>query len=157
VNPAGTINTIAGTGRSGFSGDYGPATLAALSHPQGIALDTAGRGNLYIGDANNSRIRQVGIALPIEISLTTNPGAALASGFVGTASSANTSEASFYLATQSTVTIVLKDRYAVDESLCGDIPTSCIDVTNKSVVTLPAGNYSVSMTFPNETLAVTPN
>ena len=41
----------------GFAGDGGPATSALLDGPQGIAVDNAGA--LYIGDANNLRIRKV--------------------------------------------------------------------------------------------------
>ena len=53
----GTITTIAGNGLAGFSGDGGPATLASLASPLGIALDKA--GNLYIADADNHRIRRI--------------------------------------------------------------------------------------------------
>ncbi len=57
VDSIGTITTIAGTGESGFSGDAGPATLAQLYHPLGVAVD--GADNLYIADARNHRIRKV--------------------------------------------------------------------------------------------------
>lgn len=51
------ISTIAGNGQRGFSGDGGTARLASLSAPIGIALD--GRGNLFIADRDNKRIRRV--------------------------------------------------------------------------------------------------
>ncbi len=38
----GIITTIAGTGSNGYSGDNGPATSAALSGPNGVALDSSG-------------------------------------------------------------------------------------------------------------------
>ncbi len=57
VDPAGTITTVAGTGRFGFSGDGGPATLALLNNPFATAVDTA--GNLYISDEGNHRVRRV--------------------------------------------------------------------------------------------------
>ena len=41
----------------GFSGDGGPAGVAQLRYPRGIAAD--GDGNLYIGDTGNHRIRWV--------------------------------------------------------------------------------------------------
>lgn len=53
----GTISTIAGTGKPGFSGDGGPATKAQLSQPHSITLDNDGR--LYICDIKNHRIRVV--------------------------------------------------------------------------------------------------
>jgi len=58
----GLINTIAGTGISGYSGNKTEATLADLNSPQGISID--GRGNVYIADFGNNVIREVpGIVL----------------------------------------------------------------------------------------------
>jgi sugar lactone lactonase YvrE len=53
----GVITTVAGNGTPGFSGDNGPATVAQLNSPYGLAVDTA--GNLYIADTGNQRIRRV--------------------------------------------------------------------------------------------------
>jgi len=55
----GVISTVAGTGKSGFSGDGGPATQATLKQPHSIALDTA--GNIYICDIGNHRVRKVDV------------------------------------------------------------------------------------------------
>ncbi|MGH8999160.1 MAG: hypothetical protein ACRDY7_07190 [Acidimicrobiia bacterium] len=52
VDLAGIISTIAGTGATGYSGDGGPATGAALDDPRGLALDSA--GNLYVSNAEGS-------------------------------------------------------------------------------------------------------
>jgi len=57
VNTGGTIATVAGTGTFGYSGDGGPATLAEIAQPEGVALD--GAGNLYIADTFNNRVREV--------------------------------------------------------------------------------------------------
>ena len=57
VDSTGTITTVAGTGRSGFGGDGGPAVQAQLHEPLGVAVD--GAGNLYIADVINHRIRKV--------------------------------------------------------------------------------------------------
>ena len=57
VSRGGTITTIAGTGKYGFSGDGGLATSARLYNPYGVAVD--GRGNVYIADHLNSRVRKV--------------------------------------------------------------------------------------------------
>ncbi len=56
----GTLRIIAGTGENGFSGDRSPATLARMSSPRQIALDSI--GNLYIADSFNNRIRKVTLA-----------------------------------------------------------------------------------------------
>jgi len=53
----GIVTTIAGTGKSGFSGDGGLATAAKLSNPTGIGFDKA--GNLYVVDRGNNRIRKI--------------------------------------------------------------------------------------------------
>jgi sugar lactone lactonase YvrE len=52
-----TINTIAGDGTAGFSGDSGPASSAELNGPYGVAVDSG--DNLYIADPGNNRIRKV--------------------------------------------------------------------------------------------------
>ena len=57
VSPGGTITTIAGTGKFGFSGDGGPATSARLKNPQDVAVD--GKGNVYIADSADNRVRKV--------------------------------------------------------------------------------------------------
>ncbi len=57
VGADGIIETVAGNGTQGFSGDGGPATQAALNSPTGVALGPD--GSLYIGDRNNGRIRRV--------------------------------------------------------------------------------------------------
>lgn len=53
----GLIRTVAGTGLEGFSGDGGPATDALLAFPEGVAVD--GRGNVFISDSSNHRVREV--------------------------------------------------------------------------------------------------
>ncbi|MEM0897316.1 MAG: hypothetical protein AAGJ79_10550, partial [Verrucomicrobiota bacterium] len=53
----GKIETVAGTGKAGFSGDDGPATSAKLKLPISIQLDA--EDNLYICDIGNQRIRVV--------------------------------------------------------------------------------------------------
>lgn len=58
VDTSGKITTVAGSGTQGFSGDGSAATSAFLSNPSGVATD--GKGNLYISDDWNHRIRKVG-------------------------------------------------------------------------------------------------
>ena len=57
VNPDGTIHTMAGTGKTGYSGDGGPALEATFSLPHEIRFDRA--GNAYITDMQNHAIRRI--------------------------------------------------------------------------------------------------
>ena len=60
VSAAGIITTVAGRGTGQSSGDGGPATLAELIQPLGVAVDPA--GNVYIADEGSNRIRKVNTA-----------------------------------------------------------------------------------------------
>jgi sugar lactone lactonase YvrE len=55
--PDGTIDTIAGDGTAGNTGDGGPATQARLDQPYGLALDVD--GSLFIADRGNFRVRRI--------------------------------------------------------------------------------------------------
>ncbi|MBU6303240.1 MAG: hypothetical protein KGS60_16960 [Verrucomicrobia bacterium] len=51
------IEHIAGTGKSGFTGNGGPAKEATLSGPKGIAIDR--QGNVWLADCESHSIRMV--------------------------------------------------------------------------------------------------
>ncbi len=53
----GMIRTVVGNGTRGYGGDGGPALAAQLNRPFGIAFDE--RGDLYVSDTFNGRIRKV--------------------------------------------------------------------------------------------------
>ena len=62
IDTAGIITTVVGSGPAGinagsFSGDGGPAKQATLNDPIGVAFDR--KGNLYIGERLNRRVRRV--------------------------------------------------------------------------------------------------
>lgn len=57
IDQNGVITTIAGLGQPDFGGDYGLAKDALLKYPFGIELDD--KGNLYIADRGNNRIRKI--------------------------------------------------------------------------------------------------
>jgi len=52
-----TIQTFAGTGRPGYSGDGGAAIAASLALPRGISVDAG--GSVIFADSNNQRIRSI--------------------------------------------------------------------------------------------------
>src|SRR5580700_3195909 len=60
---SGIITSVAGNGEKGYSGDGGPATVAALNEPYGVVIDSA--GNLYIADRLNRRVRRVDAATDV--------------------------------------------------------------------------------------------
>ena len=51
-----TLHHLAGTGEQGYSGDDGPARLAKLAGPKGLAL--SGR-HLFLADTENHAIRRI--------------------------------------------------------------------------------------------------
>lgn len=50
-----TLHHLAGTGKSGYSGDGGPAKLAQLAGPKGVCLSKA--GDLYFADTESHTVR----------------------------------------------------------------------------------------------------
>jgi sugar lactone lactonase YvrE len=54
---AGSIETVAGSGQAGYSGDGGPAVAARLNQP--FHCDFDNHGNLYVADALNHCIRKI--------------------------------------------------------------------------------------------------
>ena len=54
----GIINTIAGTGKAGFSGDGGPATAAEFNFLMCVSLNPA-QDKLYVADLKNRRVRMI--------------------------------------------------------------------------------------------------
>ena len=57
VDGSGIIHNIAGDGMTGFSGDGGIATAAAIDYPGGVSFDPC--WNLYIFDIDYGRIRKI--------------------------------------------------------------------------------------------------
>lgn len=57
IRPDGSIDTIAGNGTRGSTGDGGPAREASFFAPLGLAISPD--GSLYIADTNNHRVRKI--------------------------------------------------------------------------------------------------
>lgn len=79
ITPDGQINTIAGSGMYGFSGDGGPAIAAKFINPSAVCTDE--NENIYITDFGNSAIRKIEAAVVgvqdinsiVDISVFPNP------------------------------------------------------------------------------------
>jgi sugar lactone lactonase YvrE len=61
IDATGVITTLAGDGSKKFSGDGGPAEVAGLAEPNGLALDGSGE-KLFITDVADHRVRVVDLA-----------------------------------------------------------------------------------------------
>ncbi len=57
VKTNGTIETIAGNGTAGFTGDGGAATSAQLNSPASLEMDAD--CSIFVGDSNNLRVRKL--------------------------------------------------------------------------------------------------
>ena len=57
LNPSGRLMIVAGSGRSGYGGDGGPALDAQFDRPSGIEIDDD--GSLYVVDSDNNRVRKL--------------------------------------------------------------------------------------------------
>ncbi len=134
VDAHGIITTLAGIGttaipnpggRTGFSGDGGPARFAAicLSSQAGIAVD--GVGNVYFADRCNNRVRKVGT--DGIISTVAGNGIAGFSGDGGPAVTASLDGPSG-VAVSSTGEVYISDtnngRIRVVEALAAPVPTT---------------------------------
>ena len=60
----GIIQTVAGTGVSGFNQDEGAGVETSLNAPSGIGIDSEGR--IYLADTNNNRILELTVNFPSE-------------------------------------------------------------------------------------------
>jgi hypothetical protein len=57
VQPTANVQTIAGTGKTGYSGDGGAAPAATLAGPAAMTADAA--GNVYVAERDNHIVRKI--------------------------------------------------------------------------------------------------
>lgn len=148
VDARGIIHTVAGNHTAGFSGDGGPAINASLSYPFSVAADT--RGNFYIADINNSRVRIVNGAGIINTYAGNGTYGNTGSG--GPATSAAIGGPSGLLIAQGKLYITAQDIWAVD------LATQVINITagNGTSGFNGDGHTALSTNFSNST-AIAPD
>jgi DNA-binding beta-propeller fold protein YncE len=61
IDTMGVVTTLAGDGSGSYGGDGGPAAVAGLAEPNGLALDP-GQARLFIADVAGHRVRVVDLA-----------------------------------------------------------------------------------------------
>jgi uncharacterized protein (TIGR03437 family) len=159
IDTAGIINTVAGNGKQGYSGDGGPATSAMLALPQGLAVDSG--GNLFFAD-NATHVRKVdtnGI-----ITTVAGNGSPLGIGDGGPATSAGMiptwvtvdNSGNLYIVDGGTKKIRKVNTSGIVSTLAGGAlntglgngdggpPTGGVFVSMSSVAVDPAGNVYIS-------------
>lgn len=126
VDTNGIITAFAGISfSSGFSGDGGPATAATLRYHCSVGTDK--KGNVYIADFGNSRIRKVDTAgIITTIAGTGTPGAMGDGGFATVAQIGNAWGSIFtddleniYITDQSLQTVRKINRFGIINTIAG--------------------------------------
>lgn len=126
ISSAGIITTYAGTGAAGAAGDNGQATLAELSGPLSVAVDSL--ENLYVADTGNNALRKI------------TPG-----GVISTVS--NQLHAPSYVAVVPDQSVYVADtgnNRVVRFAVSGDMSTVARMLGPTAVVAGPQGNLFVS-------------
>jgi trimeric autotransporter adhesin len=139
LTPAGVISTFAGVAPAsgvvtqGYSGDGGPATVAELSQPSGVAVDSS--GNVYIADYGNYTVRKVDTTGKIStIAGTGTP------GYSGDGGPANKA--------------LLASPYAIAIDPSGNIYISDLGNTNIREITTDGNIHTVVSKISTDSIAV---
>ncbi len=137
INTSGIINTIAGNGTQGFSGDGGQATAAELNYPVDVAFDAG--GNMYIAEQNNNRIRMVSNVAALGINQIPN---------INTQVSIypNPSSGIFQITASDNI-----DELKVTDILGQSVFETKLHATNATIEIANAGVYFISITSGKET------
>jgi trimeric autotransporter adhesin len=153
TNSTECINTIAGTGTRGYSGDNGPAVSAELNLPSGITLYPT-TGTVYFSDSGNNVVRQIVNPTTIKRDIITTYAGNGTAGYKGDGGLAKNAEldAPTGVAVDSSGDIFIADtgNNVVREvvALTGDIKTVAGNGTCSKTVTNGVSATSTSLCLP---------
>jgi uncharacterized protein (TIGR03437 family) len=138
--PAYNITTIAGNNSAGYTSDAVAATTTDINLPFGIALDS--KGNLYIGDQLNWRVREVTGGTISTVAGDGTP------GFTGDAAAATSAELSVVsgVAVDSSGNLYISDtnNCVIRKVAGGNITTYVGSDTNYNVVCGGTGDHGLA-------------
>lgn len=150
----GVISTVVGTGEIGFSGDGFQANSAKLALPSGLAFDS--KGNLFIADAFNGRVRRVDGQSNIITTVAGN------GGFSGGSDRDGKPATSISLVGPSAVAIDSNDNLIVSDFLISkvDLTSGIITIAKQNPPSLNCGGTPIGdflLTTPGTTMALDGN
>jgi len=168
VNPSGIISTIAGNGIDAFCCDNGPATNAELFNPLDVSFDN--KGNVYIADYEESRIRKVTIP-DIAISSSYSDTICAGTQVIFTASVNNDAGTPQYQWQVNNINVGTDtSAYVTDTLHNGDVVTCVLSYIFGDTVTTTSNTYTiyinphppcpsavVAIPAPSEGLTIFPN
>jgi sugar lactone lactonase YvrE len=149
----GIINTVAGTGIAGFSGDGGVASSAQINRAKGIAMDAS--GNIYIADEQNQRIRFICNSASVPLAPTVISPISYCSGSTVAALSAGGTNLKWYTSaaggtgsivapTPNTSTLGTTTYYVSQSNICGESPRASIVVNVVATPTAPVATSPIT-------------
>ncbi len=140
ITSAGVINTIAGNGTAGYSGDGGAATSAAMEDPEGVAIDRS--GNLYIADTDNNRIRVVGTSNQATPTFSPTPGTYTSAQTVAISDSTNGT--TIYYTTDGTIPTASSTRYTGPITVNSTETIRAVAVTGSTISSVATAVYTIN-------------
>jgi sugar lactone lactonase YvrE len=146
---SGIISTVAGNGSacSSLGGDGGPATAAALCHPQGLSVD--GAGNIYVTDAQSSRIRELRMSVLPPAAQTAVPVFSIPGGEYGEPQTVTVSDstagAAIYITLDGSAPSTAGAGYMGPVSVSGGVTINAIAVAPGYVASAPVNaTYTIT-------------
>lgn len=128
---SGVIQTYAGNGTAGYSGDGGPATQASLRGPRSVFVDT--KNNLWIADSSNHVVRVVEASTTVNIAPGSGNPISQTSGPISTVAGTGVSNFSGDGGSAKNATLSMPSDIAATYNPQGDLTLLIVDTWNHRV------------------------